>query len=107
MNKFGYKVVYIDAAQFRTLVWITCMPSYHCSSLQTRRTEQRQLSIRIMYKSYREFVHDVTTAMLVFRFKIILIRLFCLGHQHGRHGLCRVCLWVMSANALFPECRTF
>jgi hypothetical protein len=32
------------------------------------------------------FAHDVTAAMLVFQFKIILIRLFCLEHQHGRHG---------------------
>jgi hypothetical protein len=32
---------------------------------------------------YRAFAHDVTAAMLVFQFKIILIRLFCLEHQHG------------------------
>jgi hypothetical protein len=37
---------------------------------------------------YRAFAHDVTAAMLVFQFKIILIRLFCLEHQHGRHGFC-------------------
>jgi hypothetical protein len=30
------------------------------------------------------FAHDVTTPMLVFQFKIILIRPFCLEHQHGR-----------------------
>jgi hypothetical protein len=29
---------------------------------------------------YRAFAHDVTAAMLVFKFKIILIRLFCLEH---------------------------
>ena len=38
--------------------------------------------------------------MLVFQFKIILIRLFCLEHQHGRHGFCRVGPWGMSENAL-------
>jgi hypothetical protein len=33
----------------------------------------------------RAFAHDdVTAAMLVFLFKGILIRLFCLEHQHGR-----------------------
>jgi hypothetical protein len=35
---------------------------------------------------YRAFAHDVTAAMLVFQFKRILIRLFCLKHQHGRHA---------------------
>jgi hypothetical protein len=30
---------------------------------------------------YRAFAHDVTAAMLVFQFKIILIRLFCLEHH--------------------------
>jgi hypothetical protein len=34
------------------------------------------------------FAHDITAAMLVFQFKIILIRLFCLEHQHGSHGFC-------------------
>jgi hypothetical protein len=32
----------------------------------------------------RAFAHDVTTAMLMLQFKRILIRLFCLEHQHGR-----------------------
>jgi hypothetical protein len=32
---------------------------------------------------YRAFAHDVTAAMLVFQFKIILIRLFCPEHQHA------------------------
>jgi hypothetical protein len=36
----------------------------------------------------RAFAHDVTAAMLVLQFKIILIRLFCLKHQDGRHGFC-------------------
>jgi hypothetical protein len=40
---------------------------------------------------YRAFAHDVTAAMLVFQFKIILIRFFCLEHQHGRHGFWWVC----------------
>jgi hypothetical protein len=48
----------------------------------------------------RAFAHDVTAAMLVFQFKIILIRLFCLEHQHGRHGFCWVGPWGMSANVL-------
>jgi hypothetical protein len=39
-------------------------------------------------KVYRAFAHDVTAAMLVFEFERILIRLFCLEHQHGRHGFC-------------------
>jgi hypothetical protein len=39
---------------------------------------------------YRAFAHDVTTAMLVFQFKIILIRFFYQEHQHGRHGFCWV-----------------
>jgi hypothetical protein len=46
------------------------------------------------------FAHDVTTPMLVFQFKIILIRPFCLEHQHGRHGFCWVGPRRMSANAL-------
>ena len=37
---------------------------------------------------YRAFAHDVTADMLVFQFKIILIRLFSLEHQHGRQGFC-------------------
>ena len=37
---------------------------------------------------YRAFAHDVTAAMLVFQFKRILIKLFCLEHQHGLHGFC-------------------
>ena len=36
----------------------------------------------------RAFARDVTAAMLVFQFKRILIRLFCLEYQHGRHGFC-------------------
>jgi hypothetical protein len=44
---------------------------------------------------------DVTAAMLVFQFKRILIRFFCLKHQHGRHGFCWVGPWGMSVNALF------
>jgi hypothetical protein len=36
------------------------------------------------------FAHDVAAAMLVFQFKRILIRLFFLEHQHGRHDFCRV-----------------
>jgi hypothetical protein len=44
------------------------------------------------------FAHDVTAAMLVFQSKIIFkIRLFCLEHQHGRHGFCWVGPWGMSA----------
>ena len=39
--------------------------------------------------------------MLVFQFKIILIRFFCLEHQHGRHGFCWVGPWGMNANALY------
>ena len=49
---------------------------------------------------YTAFAHDVTAAMLVFQFKIVLIRFFCLEHQHGCHGLCWVDLCGMSANAL-------
>jgi hypothetical protein len=34
-----------------------------------------------LYTPCRAFAHDVTAAMLVFQFKRILIRLFCLEHQ--------------------------
>jgi hypothetical protein len=44
--------------------------------------------ILISESSYRAFAHDVIAIMLVFQFKIILIRIFCLEHQHGRHGFC-------------------
>jgi hypothetical protein len=41
---------------------------------------------------------------LVFQFKrIIIIRIFCLEHQHGHHGFCWVDPWKMSANALFTS----
>jgi hypothetical protein len=30
---------------------------------------------------YRAFAHDVTAAMLVFQFKRVLIRLFCMEHE--------------------------
>ena len=43
---------------------------------------------RLEISAYGAFAHDVTAAMLVFQFKIILIRLICLEHQHGRHGFC-------------------
>ena len=43
----------------------------------------------------RAFAHDVTAAMLVFRFKIILIRVLdSFEHQHGCHGFCWVGPWV-------------
>jgi hypothetical protein len=59
-----------------------------------------------LFRAKRAFAHDVTAAMLVFQFKIILIRLFCLEHQHCRHGFCWVGPWGMSANALYPGDRT-
>jgi hypothetical protein len=49
--------------------------------------------------SYRAFAHDVIAAMLVFQFKRILIRLFCLEHQHGRHG------FLLSWSQLGNECK--
>jgi hypothetical protein len=50
------------------------------------------------------FAHDVAAAMLVFQFKIILIRLFFLEHQHGRHAMTFVELvpWGMSQSSVFP-----
>jgi hypothetical protein len=38
-----------------------------------------------------------------FQFKIILIRLFSLEHQHGRHGFCWVGSWGMNVNALLSK----
>jgi hypothetical protein len=41
------------------------------------------------------FAHDVAAAMLMFQFKIILIRLFFLEHQHGSHGFC--CIFLLNS----------
>jgi hypothetical protein len=49
----------------------------------------------------RGFAYDVTAAMLVFQFRIILIKLSCLEHQHDRHGFCQVGLCGLSASALY------
>jgi hypothetical protein len=50
----------------------------------------KNLMLAQKLKEYRAFVHDVTATMLVFQFKKIVIRLFCLEHQHGRHNFCLV-----------------
>ena len=60
----------------------------------------RNLTSCVFKCSNKAFAHDVTAAMLVFQFKRILIRLFCLEHQHGRHGFCWVGPWGMSGNDL-------
>jgi hypothetical protein len=60
-----------------------------CSFLYLTPHELLSLSVLICIESEdRAFEHDVTVAMLVFQFKIILTRLFWLEHQHGRHDIC-------------------
>jgi hypothetical protein len=47
---------------------------------------------------YRAFAYDVTAAMLVFQFKRILIKLFCLEHQTWPP-------WILLSWSLRNECK--
>jgi hypothetical protein len=55
--------------------------------LESKASQAKNIYDLIIERVYKVFAHD-TAAMLVFQFKRILIRLFCLEYQHGRHSFC-------------------
>jgi hypothetical protein len=73
-----------------------CVAILHHLQRDILRETQRQRLV-LFLKVNIERLHMTS---LVFQFKRILIRLFCLEQQHGRHGFYWVGPWRMSANAL-------